>query len=159
MIIQLAAEHLLEPSGQLWPPPDLTHMSIECSTAKSTQDDEGAPWVRRAAQLAAAAASGSDSKARKRLIVVNPLDVERKVPNPGLQRALEACAASSEGNAGSAGPAFSELAQRQLVAVRDVHTDEATVARLRDAFSKTFCCPVTTNLYMNGTVRAFSRDG
>lgn len=144
MVIQLASEYLVEPSGQQWPPPVLT--PEDNAVGEGKLGDEHAAWVRRAAQLAS---SGSDSKAQKRLVVVNPLDVERKAANPGLQRALrEAAASEKQGASGES--AFSDLAQRQLVAVRDVHTDEATVAAVRDAFSQAFDCPVTTNLYMNG---------
>lgn len=145
MVIQLATEYLLEPSGRQWP----AAAPKSDATGQGTCNDEEAAWVRRAAQLAAAATAGSNSKSQKRLVVVNPLDVERKAPNVGLQRALEA-AAVSEKNGDSRDSAFSELAQRQLVAVRDVHTDEATVAGIRDAFSEAFNCAVTTNLYMNG---------
>jgi hypothetical protein len=159
MVIQLATEYLLEPSGQQWPPPALVTPE-DNAVGEGTLGDEHAAWVRRAAQLASAASSGSDSKAQKRLVVVNPLDVERKAANPGLQRAL-AAAAASEKQGASGESAFSELAQRQLVAVRDVHTDEATVAAVRDAFSQAFDCPVTTNLYMNGAFppASLSLDG
>ena len=148
MVIQLATRYLREPSGQRWPPP-AWQAPGDSAVGEGTLGDEHAAWVRRAAQLAAAASSGSESKAQKRLVVVNPLDVERKASNPGLERALEVVAASEKQGA-SGELAFSELAQRQLVAVRDVHTDEATVAAVRDAFSQAFDCPVTTNLYMNG---------
>ena len=147
MVIQLATECLLDPSGQQWPPPALA--TPGCNAGEGIVGDDAAAWVRRAAQLAAAASSGSDAKAQKRLVVVNPVDTERKAENPGLQRALEA-AAEAEKQGGSGDSAFAKLAQRQLVAVRDVHTDEATVAAVRDAFSQAFDCPVTTNLYMNG---------
>jgi hypothetical protein len=110
MIIQLAIpESLAGPSGEQWPPP----------LGASSKEEEEPAWVRRAAQLAAAASSGSDAKAQKRLVVVNPGDVERKAANPELARAL---AAPAEGLP----QAFSALTQRQLVAVRDVHTDEDT---------------------------------
>ena len=154
MVIQLASEYLVEPSGQQWPPPALT--PEDNAVGEGKLGDEHAAWVRRAAQLAAAASGGSEAQSQKRLVVVNPLDVERKAPNPGLQKALEA-AAASEKNGDSRDAAFSELAQRQLVAVRDVHTDEATVADIRDAFSEAFDCAVTTNLYMNGACMPATR--
>ena len=120
------------PSGTGWP-----------QEAGPCEGGTEAAWVQRAAQLAAAAASGDDGKMQKRLVVVNPLDVERRKHDPALERAL----ATDEAERSAA---FEQLSQRQLVAVRDVHTDEHTVARLRDAFAQAFDCPVTTNLYMNG---------
>ena len=143
VVISLASEWLAQPSGKRWPP----------SVADSGGEDEPG-WVQRAAQLAAAAASLSAAESRgnggsvlaknKRLVVVNPDDVERRAADPMVEQAM------AQADNGGLTDAFRDLTQRRLVAVRDVHTDEATVSLLREAFATALDCPVTTNLYMNG---------
>lgn len=50
------------------------------------------------------------------------------------------------------------LSANFLVAARDPHTDDASIAKLRGCFEATFRCCVTTNLYLSGAWIDNTRD-
>eukprot|EP00041_Stephanoeca_diplocostata_P009047 m.137250 g.137250 ORF g.137250 m.137250 type:complete len:126 (+) comp17583_c0_seq3:2000-2377(+) len=49
------------------------------------------------------------------------------------------------------------LSRKFLVAARDPHADDDSIARLRARFERTFRCCITTNLYLSGECASTGR--
>lgn len=103
--------------------------------------NKGEKWVTKVSQLGAKAASK-----KNHLVSVDASDPEKQnvESNTLLKKALNL--GTAKNNVPSA---LRALSTKQMVAIRDPHSDDDDINAVREVFSRFFGCPVNTNLYMN----------
>lgn len=113
----------------------------------------GTDWVRQAAGIAATA--HLEDKSGTRVVVVDPLDPERKRPRDEVDQAF---AAHPQPNlhkrALVLADSLYQLSKKYLIAVRDPHRDDPLIEQIRQRFSGLFQCCVTTNIYLSGAAKS-----